>query len=85
MKIFAPAKKVFVLAFFCSPLFLAPSFASAQQQPASGRPAEAKPSIRVENPDCNFGTAVQGSSVEHAFVVKNTGKGVLKIQHVRVA
>lgn len=81
----ACAKKVPALLFFCLPILLAPVFAPAAQKPPAKQQAKAHPSIQVRDPDYNFGTAVQGETVEHAFTVKNTGNQALKIEHVKVA
>lgn len=45
----------------------------------------AKPQIKVENPNFDAGTVVEGvlEHVEHSFAVKNTGDEPLKISKVR--
>jgi hypothetical protein len=85
MKHCALAKTVLALTFFCPSLFLTPAFASATPKASANEQAKGHPSIQVPGPDFNFGAAMQGSSVEHAFTVKNTGQAVLNIKHVKVA
>lgn len=41
------------------------------------------PSIQVSNPVFDFGEVMEGSEVTHDFVVKNDGKGTLRIEQVR--
>lgn len=84
MKTYASNKIVIALAFLCMPLLLAPAFA-ATPAPVSGQQAVDHPSIQVENPNYNFGKAVQGAKIEHQFTVRNVGKKVLRIERVRVS
>lgn len=83
MKIYA--EKVPALVFFCLSILFTPAFASASQKPLMQQQAKAHPSIQVPDPDYNFGTAVQGATVEHVFIVFNRGKQTLKIEHVKVS
>ncbi|MGC8494689.1 MAG: DUF1573 domain-containing protein [Syntrophobacteraceae bacterium] len=84
MKIYAT--KFAVLLFFCLPIFFSPAFAAASQIPPvqQQQPGDT-PKIQVANPAYDFGSALQGVTVEHVFTVKNTGKQTLKIQHVKVS
>ncbi len=84
MKIYARARTVFALAFFCLSVSVTPAFAKVTQKSTTQHQATAHPSIQVQDPEYNFGTVVQGGTVEHAFTVKNTGKEVLKIEQVKV-
>ncbi|MDR3566833.1 MAG: hypothetical protein P4L43_02280 [Syntrophobacteraceae bacterium] len=84
MKMYALSKTVFALACFFSSTFLLPGFAFGAQKPLPQQRPAAHPKILVQEPDYNFGTAVQGTTVEHAFAVKNTGNAVLHIRHVKV-
>ncbi len=84
MKIYAT--KFAVLLFFCLPTFFSPSFAGASQNPpVQQRKPGDTPKIQVANPDYDFGSALQGVTVEHVFTVKNTGNKTLKIQHVKAS
>jgi hypothetical protein len=85
MRLSALAKTGVALAFFCLSFLLAPAFAPATDGPPPPEQAKAHPSIQVPAPEYNFGTAIQGETVEHAFTVKNTGREVLRIEHVKVA
>ena len=85
MRICAFAKTVPALALFSLSILLTPSFASETQKVLTQEQAPSHPTMLVQNPDYNFGTAVQGNAVEHAFTVKNTGKEVLKIERVKVS
>ncbi|MBN2498134.1 MAG: DUF1573 domain-containing protein [Deltaproteobacteria bacterium] len=41
------------------------------------------PAIACDKPEHDFGSVLQGEKVEHAFVIRNTGKGVLRIKRAR--
>ncbi len=41
------------------------------------------PVITCEKAEYDFGTVTQGEDATHVFVIKNTGKGVLKIERAR--
>ena len=41
------------------------------------------PKIACAKPEYNFGTVSQGDDVKHVFIIKNAGKGVLKIERAR--
>jgi len=41
------------------------------------------PQITVDNPKYDFGTIAQGEYAKHVFTIKNTGKGVLKVERAR--
>jgi len=41
------------------------------------------PGLQLSTTDFDFGEVAEGATVSHAFVVKNTGPGVLKIINVR--
>ena len=84
MKIYAT--KIPVLLFFCLPILFSPAFATASQNPpVQQQQLGDSPKIQVANPNYDFGSALQGDTVEHIFTVKNTGKQTLKIQHVKVS
>lgn len=55
--------------------------APKKMKPAS--PAADQPSMQVPDATYDFGEVLEGAEVEHDFVVKNTGKGVLQIDQVR--
>lgn len=55
--------------------------ASKKMKPSS--PAADQPSMQVPDATYDFGEVLEGAEVEHDFVVKNTGKGVLQIDQVR--
>lgn len=86
MKICAFKKSVLVAAFLCIPFFLSPAFAAGPPPAAKTQAPEAKarPSIKVQDPDYNFGSVLQGTPIEHEFTVRNTGSAVLKISRVQV-
>ncbi len=46
-------------------------------------PSGPPPAIACDKPEHNFGTVAQGEQAIHTFTVKNTGKGVLKIERAR--
>ena len=41
------------------------------------------PSLEIPNPDHDFGEVPEGEKISHAFTLKNTGTGVLKIHRVQ--
>lgn len=85
MVVYGQKKILFAFAFFL--LFcLKPAYAGptspvpGQQSAGPGDP----PSIQVVEPDFNFGEIIEGTAeITHDFTVKNTGKGVLKIERVQ--
>lgn len=85
MRVYGFAKAFVGLALFLPSFFVSAPFVSATQEPIAQHNAEARPAIQVQAPSYNFGTAVQGATVEHTFTVRNGGKTVLKIEHVKVA
>ena len=46
-------------------------------------PTGPAPQITCDKPEHDFGTISQGGQAEHVFTVRNTGKGVLKIERAR--
>lgn len=46
-------------------------------------PSGPPPVITCDKPEHDFGTVAQGEEAKHTFVVKNTGKGPLKIERAR--
>lgn len=46
-------------------------------------PSGPPPVIACDQPEHDFGTVAQGAEAEHTFTIKNTGKGVLKIERAR--
>lgn len=44
---------------------------------------EASPSLVLEEKAYHFGKVRQGETIEHSFVVRNKGKGALRIGRVR--
>ncbi len=53
----------------------------------AGMPARAAdgPELVIEEPVFDFGTVEQGTSVEHTFRVRNTGRAELRIDHVKTS
>ena len=51
--------------------------------PKSPPPSGPAPEIFCDQPVYDFGTVPQGQEVKHTFVIKNRGKGVLKIESAR--
>ncbi len=75
------------LAFLCISICSPPAFAVTTLPPTSKQAAETKiqPTIHVKEPDYNFGEIMEGTTeVQHDFIVRNTGKEVLRIESVRV-
>ncbi|MCF8260592.1 MAG: DUF1573 domain-containing protein [Melioribacteraceae bacterium] len=64
-------KKLFLLTFF---LFGTLVFAQM-----------AEPKITAENPSFDFGDIIEGTQVEHIFIVQNTGEKQLEIDRVRAS
>ncbi len=85
MRVYGFAKTFLGLVLFLPPILVAAPFALATQEPIAQQNSKADPTIQVQAPAYNFGTAVQGDTVEHTFTVRNGGKAVLKIEHVKVA
>jgi hypothetical protein len=84
MRICAGNKIILALAFFCASYCLTPAFAAQLpgQQPSEGK---SQPFIQVREPSYNFGKIMGGTAeIEHEFIVRNTGTGVLKIDRVQV-
>ncbi|MBW1870782.1 MAG: DUF1573 domain-containing protein [Deltaproteobacteria bacterium] len=46
-------------------------------------PSGPAPKIGCDQADYDFGTITQGEDVKNIFIIKNTGKGVLKIERAR--
>ncbi len=46
-------------------------------------PSGPPPAIACDKPEHDFGTVSQGEEAKHTFTIKNTGKGVLKIERAR--
>lgn len=59
--------------------------AHAAESPASSgaTAAKAAPAIEIPEASYNFGAVQQGQTIEHDFVVKNTGTAPLHIKQVR--
>jgi len=84
MRIFAGKKIILALASFCASFCLTPVFAA---QPPGQQLSEgmSQPFIQVREPSYNFGKIMEGTTeIEHEFIVRNTGTGVLKIERVQV-
>lgn len=52
---------------------------------ANAAPPGPQPKIKVENPLFNFGTATEGTMVNHTFKIKNVGKSRLVIRGVKTS
>ncbi|HVA77320.1 MAG TPA: DUF1573 domain-containing protein [Candidatus Binataceae bacterium] len=48
-------------------------------------PPGPQPKAQVENPLFDFGTALEGTMVNHTFMIKNTGKGELMIRGIKTS
>ena len=57
--------------------------ATDTQKAPDQKPEGPPPVIGCDKPEHNFGTVAQGEQAVHIFTVKNTGKGVLKIERAR--
>jgi hypothetical protein len=83
--------KRIVIALVVTVCVAVPARARAQHkvQPAPGPsgapPAGPQPKIQVENPVYDFGTALEGTPVNHTFKIKNVGKGELLIRGVKTS
>jgi len=65
-----------------SPSVTAPSEIS-KKAPERRVPEGPPPVIACDEPTHDFGSVSQGEEAKHIFTVKNTGKGVLKIERAR--
>ena len=75
----APMRRMLMPGLVLSLLLAAPFSALA----AKAAPAADPPSITAPEPTWNFGEVEEDAKVSHDFVVKNTGKGELRIAEVR--
>lgn len=57
--------------------------AASRATPAEQGVAESAPQIACATPVQDFGTVVQGATVARTFTIKNTGRGVLKIDRAK--
>ena len=80
-------KAILVSVFLCASLCFRSAFAATTPLPGPKQQtavAKAQPSIQVKESDYNFGEIMEGTpEIEHEFIVRNTGKEVLKIERVQ--
>jgi len=77
----ARKKTFFVVAAVCMSLCMPSAFAATHRQASE---AKAQPSIQVKELVYDFGEIMEGSEVEHEFIVRNTGTADLNIERVQV-
>ena len=77
----ARKKTFFVVAAVCMSLCMPSAFAASHRQASE---AKAQPSIQVKELVYDFGEIMEGSEVEHEFIVRNTGTADLNIERVQV-
>jgi len=80
-------KTVLVFVFLCASSCFPSAFAATTPLPGPKQhasEAKAQPSIQVKESEFNFGKILEGTpEIEHEFIVRNTGKEVLKIERVQ--
>jgi hypothetical protein len=80
---FAQAPRAKITPSFRKPLNLKKLTAPAPQGVKSVKLSGPAPVIACNGADYDFGSVSQGDVVQHVFVMKNKGKGVLNIQRAR--
>jgi len=81
MKTCTRNKALFFFAAACISLSMTTSFAATHRQNTE---AKAQPSIQVKELVFDFGEILEGTEVEHEFIVRNTGMADLNIERVQV-
>jgi hypothetical protein len=81
MKTCARNKTLFFVAAVCLSLCTPFAFAATHRPAAE---AKAQPSIQVKELVFDFGEILEGTEVEHEFIVRNTGTADLNIERVQV-
>ena len=86
MKTCSRKKTVFAIAFLCISFCLSPAIAVTMSPGSKHQASEAKaqPSIQVKELVFDFGEILEGTEVEHEFIVRNTGTADLNIERVQV-
>ena len=72
---------LFVVSAVCLSLCMPSAFAATHRQSSE---AKAQPSIQVKELMYDFGEIMEGTEVEHEFIVRNTGTADLNIERVQV-
>ncbi len=65
------------------PLWLGLGLLAASLSAGAAEPGKGAPVIHCAQPEYNFGSVNRGAEVKHTFVIKNKGKGVLKIERTQ--
>ena len=74
----------FVTALLLLFLFAQNGLAAKPGRAAAPSDVQGQPSIHVGETTFDFGEVMEGTDVEHDYIVRNTGTGVLGIERVKV-